>query len=434
MYATDYKSALAWRFKWKDNHSISYMKKVLSILVLLLFVFKPSAQIKIINKDLKLAEEPLPEVTYVKAIENRIGGGFEACEFKLRNEPIVLTDIHPFVATLYIAYADHRPISISPDMIWLLICQGFSTHVNNNIEELRKKFVKFDGKKKLIVNTQLISQEFKKGSTKSPWPLAFPVMSDSISKYVKSDIQNLYVQSFSTTTSVEKVAYEVALLDVMGGYFEYEFSTMCGIPTINIEGTKTDWLKIKNGLQHFKGYKIDNWINSLEPIIQQFVDASDNKIDTAFWSNIFKRKDESGGPYITGWIIKFFPYINNNNQMEINPYIYKEPKKLTEGLLTNQFNNGLSKANFIWNYYGTNYEMEFLAGFIGIKQDLNTLTLRPEIGWLVKDKKYKKKSVLGNETINHINYSNRFKRLKYHLICLGVLLIAFVAFRALKHK
>jgi len=319
-------------------------------------------------------------------------------------------------------------------MIWLLICQGFSTHVNNNIEELRKKFVKFDGKKKLIVNTQLISQEFKKGSTKSPWPLAFPVMSDSISKYVKSDIHNLYVQSFSTTTSVEKAAYEVALLDVMGGYFEYEFSTMCGIPTINIEGTKTDWLKIRNGLQHFKGYKIDNWINSLEPIIQQFVDASDNKIDTAFWSNIFKRKDESGGPYITGWIIKFFPYINNNNQMEINPYIYKEPKKLTEGLLTNQFNNGLSKANFIWNYYGTNYEMEFLAGFIGIKQDLNTLTLRPEIGWLVKDKKYKKKSVLGNETINHINYSNRFKRLKYHLICLGVLLIAFVAFRALKHK
>ena len=410
------------------------MKKVLSILVLLLFVFKPSAQIKIINKDLKLAEEPLPEVTYVKAIENRIGGGFEACEFKLRNEPIVLTDIHPFVAALYIAYADHRPISISPDMIWLLICQGFSAHVNNNIEELRKKFVKFDGKKKLIVNTQLISQEFKKGSTKSPWPLAFPVMSDSISKYVKSDIHNLYVQSFSTTTSVEKAAYEVALLDVMGGYFEYEFSTMCGIPTINIEGTKTDWLKIRNGLQHFKGYKIDNWINSLEPIIQQFVDASDNKIDTAFWSNIFKRKDESGGPYITGWIIKFFPYINNNNQMEINPYIYKEPKKLTEGLLTNQFNNGLSKANFIWNYYGTNYEMEFLAGFIGIKQDLNTLTLRPEIGWLVKDKKYKKKSVLGNETINHINYSNRFKRLKYHLICLGVLLIAFVAFRALKHK
>ena len=120
--------------------------------------------------------------------------------------------------------------------------------------------------------------------------------------------------------------------------------------------------------------------------------------------------------------------------MIINPFIDKRPKDHFEGLLTNQFNNGLSKADFIWNYSRTKYEMEFLAGFIGIKQDLNTLTLRPEIGWLVKDKKYKKKSVLGNETINHINYSNRFKRLKYHLICSGVLFIAFVAFKKLKHK
>ena len=217
------------------------MKNSISTLVLLLLVvFSSSAQIKIINKDVELAVEPLSEVTYVKAIETRIGGGFEACEFKLRNEPIVSTEIHPFVATLYIAYADHRPISISPDMIWLLICQGFSTHVNNNIEDLRKKFVKFDGKKELIVDTQPISKEFKKGSTKSPWPLAFPVLADSISKYVNFDIHNLYVQSFSTTTSVEKAAYEVALLDVMSGYFEYEYATSCGIPAINIEGTKTD--------------------------------------------------------------------------------------------------------------------------------------------------------------------------------------------------
>ena len=410
------------------------MKKTFSIFVLLLVVFRPSAQIKIICKDVELAQKPLSEVTYVKAIETRIGGEFEACEFRLRNEPIVSTEMHPFVATLYIAYADHRPISISPDMIWLLICQGFSTHVNNNIEELRKKFVKFDGKKKLIVETQSISHEFEKGSIKSPWPLAFPVMSDSISKYVEFDIHNLFVQSFSTTTSVDKAAYEVALLDVMSGYFEYEYATMCGIPTINIEGTKADWLKIKKGLQHFKGYKIDNWINSLEPIIQQFIDASENKIDTAFWSNIFKRKDESGGPYITGWIIKFFPYINNNNKIVKNPYLDKEPKKHFEGLLTNQFNNGLSKADFIWNYYGTKYEMQFLAGFIGIRQDKKTLTLRPEIGWLVKDKKNKKNSTARKETMNDINDSNRLSWIKYLLISLAGLLIGFIVFRTLKHK
>lgn len=358
------------------------------IVFLLLALSKLNAQVKIVCDDVKLARKPLPEVSYVKAIETRIGGKFEACEFKLRNDLFVETKIHPFVESLYIAYADHRRISISPDMIWLLICQGFSTHVNINSEKLRVKFVAFDDKKKLTVDTQPISTEFKKGSINSPWPLAFPVMADSISKYIKSDIHNLYVQSFSTTTAVEKAAYEVALLNVMSGYFEYEYASACGIPEINIEGKKEDWLKIKKNIKRFKGYEIDNWINSIEPIIQQFINASDNKIDHKFWSNIFKRKDESGGPYITGWIIKFFPYINDGNQKMIyNPFIEREPEKFMEGLTTNQFNNGLSKADFIWNYFGKKYEMEFLAGFIGIKQDKKSVTLRPEIGWLVKDKK-----------------------------------------------
>jgi hypothetical protein len=41
--------------------------------------------------------------------------------------------------------------------------------------------------------------------------------------------------------------------------------------------------------------------------------------------------------------------------------------------------------------------MEFLAGFVGIKQDKKSLTLRPEIGWLVKDKKNSKKKDEINE-------------------------------------
>lgn len=408
-------------------------------LFLLIGLFKLNAQVKIVCDEVKLATTPLSEVSYVKAIETRIGGKFEACEFKLRNELFVKTDIHPFVASLYIAYADHRRITISPDMIWLLICQGFSTHVNMNAEELRNKFVAFDDKKKLIVDTQPISNEFKKGSVNSPWPLAFPIMADSISKYVKSDIHNLYVQSFSTTTAVEKSAYEVALLNVMGGYFEYEYATACGIPEINIEGTKEDWQKIKRNIKRFKGYHTDNWINSLEPIIQQFINASDNKIDHKFWSNIFKRKDESGGPYITGWVIKFFPYVTDGNQKMIkNPYIDREPEEFMEGLLTNQFNNGLSKADFIWNYLGHKYEMEFLAGFVGIKQDKKSLTLKPEIGWVVKDKKKLTESTKTKTTVvkekTGKTSKNALPNWKIYLLILAGLLGLIIFFRSRRRK
>ena len=39
------------------------------------------------------------------------------------------------------AYADHRPIVLSPDIIWNVIAQGFSQHVNNNPEALRDRIV-----------------------------------------------------------------------------------------------------------------------------------------------------------------------------------------------------------------------------------------------------------------------------------------------------
>lgn len=405
-----------------NSQKIVGMKNLFAAFLLMLF-YNQYAQTKIICEEVKLATKPLSEVTYVKAIEKRIGGRFEACELNLRNKMFVETEIHPFVSALYYAYADHRKISISPDMIWLLICQGFSTHVNVNPEKFRTKLVTFNNKKKIIVNTQSISNDFKKGSINSPWPLAFPVMADSISKYVKSDVHNLYVQKFTTTSYIEKAAYEIALLDVMSGYFEYEYATACGIPEIIIEGTKEDWQKIKNKLNSFRGYDIDNWIDSLEPIMQQFINASENKIDNDFWANIFKQKEESGGPYITGWIIKFFPYVNyGNHEMIKNPYINREPKDFMEGLTTNQFNNGLSKVDFNWNYYDNTYEMEFLAGFVGIKQDKKSLTLRPEIGWLVKEKKSNNKKLIQKEEYFLTNWKI-YLTVFLGIFCIGISIV-----------
>jgi hypothetical protein len=389
------------------------------------------AQVEIKCADLELASKPLKEVSYVKAIEERIDSKFEACDIKLRKTTLVSTDIHPMISTLYKAFIDHRPVSISPDMIWLLICQGFSQHVNINHEKLRKEIVRFDGKKKLIINTLSISLDFVKGSEESPWPLSFPIISDSISKYIKPDIYDIFAQSFSTTTPVEKIAFEVALLDAMKEYFVYEYSTFCGIPLVKIEGTKDDWKKIKNNLQKLKGYEIDNWINSLEPIVQQFINVYDQKTDTTFWINIFKENDESGGPYITGWIIKFFPYINRDKSgLERNPYIDKEPEEFGDGLYTTDFTSGLSKADFIWKYYDQIYEMEFLAGFIGIKQDKKTLTLRPEIGWLVREKQIEKTdSNINEQSSNYFDIISRYKWIIYVSGFVFIFAIIFILFR-----
>ena len=63
----------------------------------------------------------------------------------------------PLLNGFYTAHTNHYPIRIKPDDIWLLIVQAFSNHVNANSEELRKYFVDFDGKQKLIVEYPLSS-------------------------------------------------------------------------------------------------------------------------------------------------------------------------------------------------------------------------------------------------------------------------------------
>jgi hypothetical protein len=45
----------------------------------------------------------------------------------------------------------------------------------------------------------------------------------------------------------------------------------------------------------------------------------------------------------------------------------------------------MAKAPFRWEYLDSSYQMEFLAGFVGVRQDAETLALRPEIGWAVHE-------------------------------------------------
>jgi len=56
------------------------------------------------------------------------------------------------------------------------------------------------------------------------------------------------------------------------------------------------------------------------------------------------------------------------------------------GLDLRNFSSGLSMTPFKWKYYGHAIDMEIFAGFIGIKQDHQTMFLRPEIGWAVREK------------------------------------------------
>ena len=164
-----------------------------------------------------------------------------------------------FFKGMHLAYAEHRPFILSPDMIWLLISQGFAQHINANKEEMRSYLVDFSGKQSLIAQS-------KKSLNDSTlvWEEIFSQFTEQITKNVKGNLVELLTCNFSTTTSLEKTASEITIMETMKPYFEFiVIYIVCGIPEITLEGTPEDWEKVLAKARELKEYKLEWWISEL---------------------------------------------------------------------------------------------------------------------------------------------------------------------------
>ena len=116
--------------------------------------------------------------------------------------------------------------------------------------------------------------------------------------------------------------------------------------------------------------------------------------DVAFWRSIYKLEEGSGGPYTTGWIAAFFPYLVDRHSGRAtmrNPFLgtllhpADDEDRFRPGPTTDEFPGALAAAPFIWEYLYQRFEMQFLGGFVGVRQDHDTLRLTPEVGWAVRE-------------------------------------------------
>jgi len=343
----------------------------------LLFASTSSAETTLVLNDVEIATNSLPERPFAEIIKENYG---DAESYSTTCTNMVSTWFNPFLGALHHSFASHRPIRISPDHIWLVLTQGFAAHVNSNSDELRDRFVSHEGKLTLTVRRD----DFVKGKMENPWEEVFPEFCKQIREHVDSDTVDSVTAKFSTTTPTEQAAFQITLMDALQDYFSYEVLTMCGIPSIILEGTTEDWKDLKERSKQFEKYDLKWWTDELDPILQEFINASEGRVNTKFWNSMYKAKSQSGGPFVTGWISKLFPYLidSNDERFRLNPIFEAEnPEEIRLSL--GSFPQGMSKAPFTWKYYRKKYEMEFFAGFVGISQNHETKTVTPEIGWIM---------------------------------------------------
>lgn len=323
---------------------------------------------------------PLDEVSPKLAVEHLLRGQVEACSEY--GGSVIASDYHAFIAALHRAFVDHRPFVLSPDMLWLLIAQGFANHVNKNAEEMRAYFVKHEEKKLL----EVIRNDFYKGSPENPWDEVFGAFSAHIKREIGDANHSNIVATFSTTGPIEKAACEVVLMDSMKSYFDYLVTTRCGIPEVQLEGKSEDWIQLTNKA-HVLGstYKLTWWTDRILPWLEKIAEQSQGRGDPTFWRDIYKWNGGSGGPYFNGWIVDFIPYVTVDDSMMRNWLFQGSNDFEYHGMRNTDLPSSLSMVPFIWDYCGTQFQYQFVAGFTSFTQDHESLAIRPKIGWAVRE-------------------------------------------------
>ena len=221
----------------------------------------------------------------------------------------------PFFSTLVTAYANHMSVTLSPDMVWLLISQGFARYVDEHAEELRSLFVDHDGKMKLTVyGNDILFDD-------ADWPKLIGAFASLIDENTRGGIAQVITADFSTTGPVERVASQITLMKSMEHYFEYEYVTTCGIPSITLKGTPEDWQRVLEKAKKLSQYGLDGWVKELEPILTEFVRAAEGHPNQRFWQCIVKKiredelmraagdgcGDETEPTILDGWFLKLYP-------------------------------------------------------------------------------------------------------------------------------
>lgn len=311
---------------------------------------------------------------------------------------------HNLLATIHEAYSNHRPLVLSPDAIWLTISQGVSIHVDMKIDSLKNIVFKKNKPEKISVRNDRLTN----GSTH--WQALINTMSKQVQTYAKDDIYNFFVPHFSTSQPVHQTAFELTLLNSFRKIFKYHSYTLCGIPSITLRGEKQDWIDIRDRLVYLDRLGLKHWHEALLPIIDEFINVYDDKIDTKFWAQMYKDDFEYDTLYITGWILKFYPYLGgiygaeprqrrsaNGTVSEPESDYYKEecsysPNPFLQGndyLLSNlspeEIPSGITEVDISWHIGNSKKDIIVKSGFIGIRQ-YKDKSIEPFITWAIVDK------------------------------------------------
>ncbi len=280
-----------------------------------------------------------------------------------------------FINLVARAYAKHNSIEINPDDIWLTILNGIRLHVKNNRDSLKDRFVSpgADTAIEIRNDSLLLNITYEK------WHGVIADLFDSLQKKMPVETGEPLNVKFSTTSPIDYNISRSLVMAVASEYYTYTWAVACGIPQIKVNGTKLDWSLLKDSFNKLASrLNLEWWVKELNPILDEFINVFDGKINLIHWRSIFKKVSEESGCerriQVDGWITKFYPYIGRDKPERRNEW------NGAIDLMTD-IPKGVTDVDINWIYYGKTIPLKIYTGFVGIQVDTTRKMLKASRGY-----------------------------------------------------
>ncbi|KAF9484824.1 hypothetical protein BDN70DRAFT_849120 [Pholiota conissans] len=304
----------------------------------------------------------------------------------------VVAKANGFVDTVTEAYNMHYHLIIRPDDVWMAILSQLNFYVNAHAEELRHKFVEHEGKKKLTIEEVGTRYSVDFGA------LAVRMTRLIDENVVDKELKDWILPDFTTTTVNDTVVCAVYMMSTLKAYFSYKICLQCGIPSVTLEGEKSDWERLLLRIDKLKdfGPEPEIWASLLHPILSRFVTAFDGNPDVEFWNRVCHYKSHgSGETVLTGWITAFCVW--DSRGVWMGPPLtgselrYRSPGEILvlDGVqygAVGAYNlpSGFCDVDVLLNDNGKEFDCMMVSGHLALKTEGEDRdTVRPHPGWLM---------------------------------------------------
>ncbi|CAP70208.1 uncharacterized protein PODANS_3_2970 [Podospora anserina S mat+] len=208
-----------------------------------------------------------------------------------------------FVRSAIQAWGEHLHLVLRPDEIWFTILTQMNFYMETHAEAVRHLFVKHQGQEVIFIEDHT-------------WTDVLWRFKEEIQKRVLTPwLEEWIVPGFSTTTDNDVMTSTILMMGLVKAYFRYEGGIICGLPSVTLEGTREDWVKLEKKLERleFFGEEPKEYKRRLAPIFKRFVkswDEPDSAETKRFWNSIvFASYSNICGAApldVSGWITGFF--------------------------------------------------------------------------------------------------------------------------------